>query len=354
MATIVMERLGRMFISLQQIKEVPRMLTEAAPSMPGTVRDTDVPHFFRERYICSGYRPLNQGWRYYFLSLFQRHNETINVWSHLLAFLIFLVKLGQLTETVDFVADRHSWPLLVVILSSLIYSAISVTAHLLGGKSELCHYTFFFLDYIGVAQYQYGSALGHFYYAVDESLHRRVRGVFMPLAAVLSCLSCLGCCCGKYCNYSLPNWVRKLGQVIPAVLAYLWDSSPVTNRLLSWSAASDDPAMIYHFGQVALFLCCAFFFSFPVQERYFPGRCDFIGQSHQVFHVFVSCCTLCQIHATHLDFVGRRTLYAKLHGSDDAVLFVGQYVLTLAVCTLIAVFILSKVKQKLDLENKSK
>lgn len=151
------------------------MLTEAAPSMPGTVRDTEVPHYFRERYICTGYRPLNHSWRYYFLSLFQRHNETINVWTHLLAFLVFLVKLRQLAETVDFVGDPHSWPLLVLILSSLIYSAFSTTAHLLGSKSELCHYTFFFLDYVGVAQYQYGSAIVHFYYAVDESMHRHVR-----------------------------------------------------------------------------------------------------------------------------------------------------------------------------------
>uniref|UniRef100_A0A3Q3XGQ1 Uncharacterized protein n=1 Tax=Mola mola TaxID=94237 RepID=A0A3Q3XGQ1_MOLML len=50
------------FISLQQIKEVPRMLNE---------------HF-----ICTGYRPINQNWRYYFLSVFHWHNETLNIWTH--------------------------------------------------------------------------------------------------------------------------------------------------------------------------------------------------------------------------------------------------------------------------------
>ncbi|XP_070840857.1 progestin and adipoQ receptor family member VII, a [Chaetodon trifascialis] len=354
MATIVMERIGRVFISLQQIRQVPQMLTEAAPSMPGTVRDTEVPHYFRERYICTGYRPLNHNWRYYFLSLFQRHNETINVWTHLLAFLVFLVKLQQITETVDFVSDPHSWPLLVLILSSLIYSAFSVTAHLLGGKSELCHYAFFFLDYVGVAQYQYGSAIGHFYYAVDESLHRHMRGIFMPTATVLSCLSCLGCCYGKYCNHSLPTWVRKIGQVLPSALAYLWDSSPVVKRLMLWSTASDDPAVIYHFGQVAFFLSCAFFFTYPLLERCFPGRCNFVGQSHQIFHVFLSCCTLCQIHACHLDFVSRRKLYSGLHGSGEAALFVGLYVVTLVVCALIVAVMLRKVKQVLDFKTKSK
>lgn len=354
MATIVMERIGRVFISLQHIRQVPRMLTEAAPSMPGTVKDTEVPHYFRERYVSTGYRPLNQNWRYYLLSLFQGHNETINIWTHLLAFLVFLVKFRQLAETVDFVGDPHSWPLLILVLSSMTYTAFSVVAHLLGGKSELCHYAFFFLDYVGVAQYQYGSAVVHFYYAVDESLHRDVHGIFMPAATLLSCLSCLGCCYGKYCNHSLPSWVRKVCQVVPSALAYIWDNSPVAKRLLSWSTASDDPALLYHFGQVAFFLSCAFFFTVPLLERWFPGRCDFVGQSHQVFHIFLSCCTLCQIHASHLDFVGRRELYSRLHGSGEAALFVGLYVITLVVCALIVAFMLRKVKQVFDLKTKTK
>ncbi|KAF1381312.1 hypothetical protein PFLUV_G00152560 [Perca fluviatilis] len=354
MATIVMERIGRVFISLQQIRELPRMLTDAAPSMPGTVRDTEVPYYFRERYVCTGYRPLYQNWRYYFLSLFQRHNETINIWTHLLALLVILVRLRQLAETVDFVGDPHSWPLLILILSSLTYSAFSAAAHLLGGKSELCHYIFFFLDYVGVAQYQYGSAIVHFYYAVDEGLHRHVRGIFMPAATVLSCLSCLGCCYGKYFNHSLPTWVRKVCQVVPSALAYIWDSSPVAKRLMSSSPASNDPAIIYHFGQVAFFLSCSFFFTFPLLERCFPGRCDFVGQSHQIFHVLLSCCTLCQIHASHLDYVGRRKLYSRLHKSGEAALFVGLYVVTLVGCALVVAFMLKKAKQVLDFKAKSK
>ncbi|XP_017286656.1 progestin and adipoQ receptor family member VII, a [Kryptolebias marmoratus] len=351
MATIVMENIGRVFISLQQIRQVPRMLREAAPSMPGTVKDTEVPHYFREHYICMGYRPLDQSWRYYFLSLFQRHNETINIWTHLLAFLVFLVKLRELADTVDFITDPHSWPLLVLVLSSLAYSAFSVAAHLLGGKSELCHYSFYFLDYVGVAQYQYGSAVVHFYYVVDESLYRSVCGIFMPTAAVLSCLSCLGCCYGKYTSHSLSSWVRKLCQVVPSALAYIWDSSPVAKRLLLGSY--DDPAIAYHFGQVAFFLSCSFFFTFPLLERYHPGRCDFVGQSHQVFHVLLSCCTFCQIHASYLDYVGRSELYSRLHKSGEAAFFVRLYFLTLVGCALMAALVLMKVKRVLDFKDKS-
>uniref|UniRef100_A0A3P8VN65 Progestin and adipoQ receptor family member VII, a n=1 Tax=Cynoglossus semilaevis TaxID=244447 RepID=A0A3P8VN65_CYNSE len=351
MATIVVERIGRLFISLQQIRQIPQMLTEAAPSMPDTVRDADVPHYFRECNVKTGYRPLHQNWRYYFLSLFQRHNETINIWTHLLAFLILLIKLRHLTETVDFVGDPHSWPLLILLLSSLTYTAFSVTAHLLGSKSKLCHFAFYFLDYIGVAQYQYGSAVVHFYYVMDESYHRHVRGIFMPAATLLSCLSCLGCCYGKYCNYGRPAWVRKVGQVVPSAIAYIWDSSPIIGRLLSSSSVTEDPALIYHFGQVGFFLGCAFFFTCPVFERCFPGQCDFLGQGHQVFHVLLSCCTLCQIHASYLDYIGRRELYSHLHGNGEALVFVGLYAVTLVACGFIYVVMLRKAKRELDLRS---
>ncbi|XP_061674635.1 uncharacterized protein LOC133500072 isoform X2 [Syngnathoides biaculeatus] len=214
MTTIVMERIGRLFISLQHIKQVPRLLTsEASPSMPGTVRDAEVPHFFRERYVRAGYRPLHQRWGYYFLSAFRRHNETVNIWTHLLALLALLAKMSHVAQTVDLVRDRHAWPLLILILSALNYTAWSVAAHLLGGKSEMCHYAFFFLDYVGVAQYQYGSAVVHYYYAVEEGLHRRAGAVFMPVAALLSWLSCLGCC---YDPRLVPGLRRASARVLAA------------------------------------------------------------------------------------------------------------------------------------------
>ncbi|XP_061521536.1 progestin and adipoQ receptor family member VII, a [Phycodurus eques] len=351
MTTIVMERLGRLFISLQHIKQVPRLLTsEASPSMPGTVRDTEVPHFFRERYVRAGYRPLHRNWRYYFLSAFRRHNETVNIWTHLLAFLALLAKVSHVAQTVDLARDRHAWPLLILMVSALNYTAWSVAAHLLGSKSEMCHYAFFFLDYVGVAQYQYGSAVVHYYYAAEEGLHRRAGAVFMPVAALLSWLSCLGCCYGKYRNHTLPPWVRKVGQVAPSTITYVWDISPVVHRVV---VGDPDPAVVYHLSHIAFFLGCAFFFAFPVLERCWPGGCDFLGQGHQLFHVLLSCCTMCQIHASYLDYGGRRRVYARLHAADDPALFGALYVLTLLVCVLIAAFMLRKAKRLLDRQDKS-
>lgn len=350
MATIVAEHIGRLFISLQQIRQIPRMLAEAAPSMPITVRDCEVPVYLRDCHISSGYRQIHQNWRYYFLSLFQRHNETLNVWTHLVALLVILAKFCDLAENVNLLSDRHAWPLLILLISSLNYTAFSVIAHLLGSKSELCHFLFYYLDYVGVAQYQYGSAVVHFYYAIDASMYSFVQGVFMPVAGMLSFLSFVGCCYGKYNN--LQTWIRKFGHVAPSALAYAWDISPVIKRLMLWSDANNDPALVFHLSQVIFFLCSAVFFTFPIVEKCFPGRCNFLGQSHQVFHIFLSCTTLCQIHASYLDYVSRRELYTSLHVSGEAAFFVQLYTVTLLACAFTAGFILKKLSNVLDVKHK--
>lgn len=347
MATIVMEQIGRLFINLQQVRRVPQMLSEALPSKTDTLRDTEVPQFFRERYIYSGYRALHQNWRYYFLSLLQRHNETINVWTHLVGALVILMRTAQFTETIDFMNDPHSWPLLILLLSSAGYMSFSAVAHLLAAKSEVCHYAFFYLDYVGVSMYQYGSAVAHYYYAIEESWHARVRGFFMPIASFLCFLSCFGCCYGKYRNYSLPTWVRKVGQVVPSAVAYSWDTSPVFHRFIIWARgdSKSSPALPFHFGQVAFFLSSAFFFTQPIPERWFPGHCDFLGQGHQVFHVLLALCTVCQINASFLDYHNRRDFYVNLHADGEASFFVLLYILTFVISALIALCMLVKVKR---------
>ncbi|KAI7799119.1 progestin and adipoQ receptor family member VII [Triplophysa rosa] len=355
MAT-VMEKIGRP--SLQQVRRVPQMFAEVMPCMPDTLSDTEVPHFFRERYVRSGYRPLHRNWQYYFWSLIQCHNETINVWTHLLGALVVLTRTAQLTETVDFINDLHSWALLILLLSSVAYMTFSTLAHLLAAKSEVCHYAFFFLDYVGVALYQYGSAVAHYYYAIEESWHEQVQGLFMPVASLLCCLSCFCCCYGTYWNYSLPHWVRKVSQVVPSAIAYSWDSSPVFHRislwLLSWtwSDSRSTSALTFHFGQVVFFLSSVFFFTHPLPQRWFPGHCDFLGQGHQIFHVLLVLCTLCQIHASYLDYLNRRHIYINFHADREALLFVFLYVLTLVTCALIAMYMLANVKTLLRYKTK--
>ncbi|NXE93194.1 PAQR7 protein, partial [Menura novaehollandiae] len=338
MATVVTEKLSQLFIN---VKQLPQLL---GPLSPSTVSSSEVPEVFWKPYIHRGYRPVRQTWRYYFSTLFQQHNEAINVWSHLAAALVLLLRFQRLWQRVDFGQDPHARPLLIIVAASITYLTFSSLAHLLQAKSEFWHYGFFFMDYVGVAVYQYGSALGHFYYAIEPSWHQRIRGFFLPLAALLAWLSCAGSCYAKYRFHPSTRLPGRLCQELPSGLAYLLDISPVVHRICT--SGRPDPALLYHKCQVLFFLIGAFFFSQPYPEKWFPGKCHFFGQSHQIFHVCLVLCTLAQIEAVVLDYESRREIYSSLQG-DLAHDFSALCLFTVTCSILTAAYMARRVKNEL-------
>ncbi|XP_075394660.1 membrane progestin receptor alpha [Tenrec ecaudatus] len=311
-----------------------------------TVNRAEVPRLFWKPYIYVGYRPLHQTWSFYFRTLFQQHNEAVNVWTHLLAALGLLLRLAVFMGTVDFWGDPHALPLFIIVLSSFTYLSLSALAHLLQAKSEFWHYSFFFLDYVGVAVYQFGSALAHFYYAIEPAWHEQVQAIFLPLAAFLAWLSCTGSCYNKYSQMS--GLLGRTCQEMPSALAYALDISPVVHRILvSPDPTLDDPALLYHKCQVIFFLLAAAFFSAFMPERWFPGSCHIFGQGHQIFHVFLVLCTLAQLEAVALDYKTRRPIYEPLH-THWPQNFSGLFLLTVGSSVLTAFLLSQLVRRRLQ------
>nr|XP_046254105.1 membrane progestin receptor beta-like [Scatophagus argus] len=326
------------------------LLNRLLPSLPQTVQDVDVPPLFRERFILSGYRPVGHTWRCYVLSLFQMHNETVNVWSHLLAavcvlmrFLTFTVLQGggilgfrlRGPEGQGFSVDVSSLPLVLYVFSAITYLSCSAAAHLLQSHSEQAHYSLFFLDYVGVAVYQYGCALALCLYSSDAAWTQNFWQVFLPAAALLAWFSCTACCFAKL-RFRRPYPLhRKLCQVLPMGVAYLLDISPVAHRLstCSWTSSS---ALPLHFLQVVLFLLSAFFFSCPIPERFSPGSFDIIGHGHQLFHILLSLCTLAQQEALFHDFLWRRPALVREFGEERLLLACASFPCLTICCMMTA------------------
>lgn len=313
----IVQRLSALTLSIKHLGSYPRFLDlipSSVPSPSPTVAASQVPSLFREPYILSGYRPVQQDWRCYLLSLFQRHNESLNVWTHLLAGPVLLLRWWANVSTLGCTLDTASLPLTIFLGSSLIYLFFSVAAHLMQSHSERAHYFFFFIDYVGVASYQYGCSLGHYFYASEPAWRESCIGLlFLPGAALFGWLSCAGCCFAK-ARYRRPYPLqRKICQLIPTTLAYLLDISPIVHRLftVSWT---QEPSLPFHALQIISFLLSALFFSCPIPERFFPGHCDFVGQGHQIFHLFLSLCTLFQLEALFQDYARRRNTVVEVFG----------------------------------------
>lgn len=319
MSADILQRLSTLTVAVKRLGHLPRVshLCPSPLSSPSpTVAASQVPSLFREPYILSGYRPIHQEWRCYLLSLFQRHNETVNVWTHLLTGPVLLLHWWANVSALGYTLDAASLPLTVFLVSTLITMCLSVAAHLLQSHSEHAHYFFFFMDYVGVALYQYGCSLGHYFYTSEAAWRERVGLLFLPGVAFLGWLSCAGCCFAKF-KYRRPYPPqRKVCQLIPSSLAYLLGVSPVVHRLLTvpWT---QEPSLIFHALQIASFLSAALFFSCPIPERFFPGHCDFVCQGHQIFHLFLSLCTIFQLEALFQDYARRRDSIVELFGETQ-------------------------------------
>ncbi|XP_076002998.1 membrane progestin receptor beta-like [Genypterus blacodes] len=320
-------------------------LASHLPSLPSTVQDLDVPILFRKKFILSGYRPVGLSWRCYVLSLFQMHNQTINVWSHLLAVVFITARFtGQGVSL-----DVASLPLVLYVLSAITHLSCSAAAHLLQSRSERTQYSLSFLDYVGVSIYQYGCALALYLYSSapvwTQSFLRAC--LFLPGSALLAWLSCASCCYAKFRFHRQSLLHRKLFKVVPVCVAYLVLLSLVTHRLAmsNWSGSA---ALPLHGLQVALFLLASIFFCFPIPECFSPGHYDLVGHAHQLFHLLQALCMLAQQEALFRDFLWRRAALLREIGEERLLRACMSFPCLMLCCTLTAFIMRGQIQARLE------
>ena len=98
--------------------------------------DYKVPFEFREPYILSGYRrPKISAWEC-FHSLFKRTNETINVWSHVVAFAVIVWRSIVVFTQYNPLHDAFVYPLLSFVVGTSAMFFMSSGAHLFNSMSS--------------------------------------------------------------------------------------------------------------------------------------------------------------------------------------------------------------------------
>ncbi|XP_053737521.1 membrane progestin receptor beta-like [Synchiropus splendidus] len=275
------------------------------PWPSSTVTASDVPLLFQEPHILPGYRPVHQKWLCYLRRLFQEQ-ESLNVWTHLLAVPVVLIRWWVNALDAGFTLDIVSLPLSVFLVSVLVYILVSAAAHLFQAHSAHAHYPFFFMDCAAMAVFQYGASLAHFFYTSEPQWRgSHVAPIYLPGSALVAWLSCVGCCFAKSWYRQPYPPQRKMFQVIPCTVAYLLDSSPIIHLLLT-APWTQEPHLKFHALHVGSTLMSAFFFSTAIPDWFFPGRCDIMGQGHQLFHLFMSLSTLFQLEALFHDYRRKR------------------------------------------------
>ncbi|XP_069117805.1 membrane progestin receptor alpha-B-like [Argopecten irradians] len=293
-----------------------------------TLHRDDVPVILHEPAIVKYYRPTNQPWRYYLISLFQIHNETVNVWTHLIGFVIMWCILGKLSADYDVWTERHSWPMLVFGLCCVISTMTSACVHLLHSRSVYHHYSLFMVDYVGATVYSFGSGIQAFYVCSDKGTYEFVGSMYLPTLTFMTWLNYVVLCLSKLMFGHNPcDGRRKLIMIAMMTVQAALVTLPFGPRYYrcylsdSCSFSSLNHLTVSWF----LFISCAFFFGSHLPEKLCPGKCDILGQGHQIFHVISVINQMWQFHSMRLDLASG----ASDHTEPDIVNIMAAFTLLL-------------------------
>ena len=272
-----------------------------------TLLYNQVPLIFREEYIARGYRQVGQKWSYYAASLWQWHNETLNVWSHLVAAFYVFYQLIDLVVYNGALFNRTTWGLVALGTGALFCKLFSSMAHLFCSHTPYSHHLMYQIDYIGVSLNTQANGIFLFYMAGQEDFYRDFGSFYLFVNTILAMLVIVCCTISKLC-FTRPFPVqRTLWNVVPCVASAFWHSIPLKYRLYKHLMDDQytDNLLYYHYCVPFLFTLSTFFFASHIPERLVTGVFDNFMNSHTIFHVVISSATAMQFYVGRLELENR-------------------------------------------------
>uniref|UniRef100_A0A673N086 Progestin and adipoQ receptor family member Va n=1 Tax=Sinocyclocheilus rhinocerous TaxID=307959 RepID=A0A673N086_9TELE len=258
--------------------------------LPQVFTINQVPKVFHEDGIISGYRHPCSSAKDCVLSLFQLTNETLNIWTH---FLFFLWKLLTVVLVKDDWQDPFTWPFLVFLLSCCLYPLASSCAHTFSTMSERARHICFFFDYGALSFYSLGSAITYSSYSFpDKWVISTFHKYYVPIAVVNSVISTALAC---YSRLGLPFFYYNYHSIKRSFLYF------TSIFVCNGEGCTVNEASTVHYQHTSLAVLTGFLFATHLPERLAPGSFDYIGHSHQLFHVFAIIGTHFQMTAIELD-----------------------------------------------------
>ncbi|KAF6524746.1 hypothetical protein HZS61_010541 [Fusarium oxysporum f. sp. conglutinans] len=230
----------------------------------------DLPAWRRDNaFIHSGYCRIRPSYLHSLRSLFNLHNESVNIWSHLLGAIVAVACSLNLYYVIR---PRHDFATLSDVL---VFACFIGGAGLCLGMSATFH-----------AELNHSQKVARFVPALYYG--------FFCMPTLLTAYLCLICLLGTGCainswveQFRTPRW-RPYRAMMFAALG-LSGFIPIIHgvAIYGYKGLDDRISVTWIIIHGAMYLFGAVLYVAGWPERSFPGAFDIWGSSHQIFHMFV-------------------------------------------------------------------
>jgi len=303
----------------------------------------DVPTYQRVPYVTSGYRINVRTTRECLMSIFAIHNETLNIWTHLIGFFVFVaMAVWWLLDIFYLDHGNHHSSRIASVTEALLEEGKeggeerdTTTVQRIEGTVRL-DVAFLLLLLFGGAFCMLASAMYHAFSCKHEPGFGRCLRLDLSGIAVQIAVSIFA---GAYFGYACFPSLQKIYLILTAVLGVTMVCLPHLRFfqgpagfkirfgvLLGCGLSGLVPAL--HFVGIAkgeerellmyiiymgvLYLGGAALYTLRVPERWFaPGKFDILGHSHQWWHMCVFAAAFCWVKGI------TQLYYLRLKGCDQ-------------------------------------
>lgn len=247
--------------------------------LPKWLQDNDYLHF--------GHRPPLASFQACFWSIFRLHTETLNIWTHGVGCLFFIITSVYMFLWTSYAhVDTIDKIMLGIFLTTAILClGFSACYHTLSCHSHSVCLLFCKLDYCGISLLIAGSIVPCLYYGFYCHFYSKI--IYIVATLVLCAASLIVSFFDKF-SESQYRPVRAgvftafaLSSVIPAVHWY------VTHGGVAHLGTAFQSAVFFILLMATLYITGVLFYALRIPERFYPGKFDLYFHSHTLFHIFV-------------------------------------------------------------------
>ncbi|KAM3725487.1 Progestin and adipoQ receptor-like protein [Dirofilaria immitis] len=234
-------------------------------------------------YLRHGHRPPLPSFAQCFRSILSIHTETGNIWTHLIGCLAFaLLAAWFMTRPDTDIRFQEKVVFSFFFAGAIICLGMSFTFHTVSCHSVAVVRIFCKLDYLGISLLIIGSFVPWLYYGFY--CRREPKITYIAMVCVLGVGAIIVSLWDKF-SESRYRPIRAgvflamgCSGVVPTVHFMITDGIRTLFK---------DAAFHWLLLMAALYILGTLLYATRTPERFFPGKCDILFQSHQLFHVCV-------------------------------------------------------------------